>query len=118
MKPMNTDPMKTEAWKTMTPDERIAALRDWMLSQPGAVPLNAGTFPDPHGQDRQWRFVTYLQGHVWLVVQCQKTGAWGVVKECTLDEWRAAPDWRYNPPIWPEYWRVTLLKQSPLEHWK
>jgi len=113
-----TDPMKQPEWPSMSRDERLSALREYCLCQPGAVPLNAGTFPDPNGPEREWRFVTYLSWYVWLVVQCQRTGAWGVVKEPTAEEWSPAPDWQYDPQPWPEYWRVTLLPRSPMDYWK
>lgn len=74
--------------------------------------LNSGTFPDPHQSEREWWCYSTALAPCWLMLCCNKTGAEGVVKDPTREEWRWAYDCPSNPKLWEDSSRVTVMKEA------
>jgi hypothetical protein len=83
----------------------------------GAVnsePLNSGTFPDPHQNEREWWCFSTALAQCWLMVECVRTRAQGVVKDPSREEWSWAFECPSNPKQWTDNSRVTLMKEGSL----
>lgn len=74
-------------------------------------PLNYGTFPDPRAHERRWYVFSCAYAELWLMLECAETGAQGVVKDPSKEEWSWAFDAMANPKRWLDTSRVTLMKE-------
>lgn len=76
------------------------------------VHLNSGVFPDPHADARRWWCYSTALALGWLMLRCVNTGAEGVVKDPTREEW----SWGYDCPSTPKHWadnsRVTVMREG------
>lgn len=76
------------------------------------VHLNSGVFPDPRAEERDWWCYSTALAPGWLMLRCENTGAEGVVKDPTCEEW----SWGYDCPSEAKRWidsgRVTVMKEG------
>lgn len=70
------------------------------------TPRNYGTFPDLRAAEREWVCFSTALSEGWLMLECNKTGAQGVVKDPTRAEWGWAFDCPSNPKPWTDNGRV------------
>lgn len=73
---------------------------------------NDGTFPDPRSSERIWFCYSTSLCESWLMLECRKTGAQGVVKLSTPEEWSWAYTCPSNPRRWVDNARVTLMHEG------
>jgi len=94
--------------------ERAVVMQEeaWLRKLNSKSYLNAGTFPDPRAKERRWVCFSTAIDPVWLMLYCKVTGAEGVVKDPTREEWGWASDCPSNPKPWPVASRVTLMKEG------
>lgn len=91
----------------------IAILERWAYQRANnSCPLNSGTFPDPLWSERDWVCYSTATTPIWLMLRCRKTGAEGVVKDPTSEEWGWAFDCPSNPKSWSLNDRVTLMMEG------
>lgn len=86
--------------------------RLWLAKLNSKTPLNAGTFPDPRQSSRRWVCFSTALTEGWLMLHCDRTGAQGVVKDPTREEWSWAFDCPSNPKPWWDNKRVTVMKEG------
>lgn len=95
----------------LTSHDAIAKWRKEVLLK-SRTPLNAGTFPDPLSQEREWVCFSTALAECWLMLECQATGAHGVVKDPDKGEWGWAFDCPSNTKPWTDNSRVTLMREG------
>lgn len=61
---------------------------------------------------RDWWVVSTAIQEVVLIVECRQTGAIGIVRDPSLDEWKEAFDAPSNPYRWPSHSRVEVLRRG------
>lgn len=95
--------------------ERMKEMQEAALEkmEKSGTHLNSGTFPDPRQDEREWWGYSTCLCPPWLMLFCNNTGAEGVVKECSRDEWAAAYHWPSTPQRWTDNSRVTVMKEGP-----
>lgn len=105
-----TRPMEDEEFEAIVAREE----RMWLIRLNSKTRLNAGTFPDPRAGERRWFCFSTAIAQVWLMLYCENTGAQGVVKDPTSEEWSWAFDCPSNPKFWWENERVTVMQEGKL----
>lgn len=84
----------------------------WLIRLNSKTYLNSGAFPDPRASQRRWVCVSTMITPVWLMLECWRTGARGVVKDPTYEEWCSACDAMRDPMPWWNNSRVTLMREG------
>jgi len=90
--------------------EIITEGRRLMLEFHQTTPLNYGIKPDPRAAERKWQVYSTALAECWLMLECVATGAQGVVKDPTKQEWCA--HYTGNPKPWHDNSRVTLMQEG------
>lgn len=110
---------KNEIWNWMrdefvrrekSKEEIIAEGRRLIFEFHQTTPPNFGTKPDPRADERKWQVYSTALAECWLMLECVATGAQGVVKDPSAEEWSA--HYTDNPKPWHDNSRVTLMQEG------
>ncbi len=105
------DRARTEFSQGKATEEIFTSLRAAVIAN-SKTPLNFGTFPDPHANERRWIAFSTALAEGWIMLHCTFTGAQGVIKDPSTDEWARAFDAPSSPYHWSDNVRVTLMQEG------